>query len=222
MAQARRKGSRSARKQKGTSSHGFGMFVAGLVVGAVAASFFIGLRSDDPESIGRGIEHMITASKSRFAADVETTPPAPEKKRSTEFDFYMLLPEIEHVVPDNESPPEPVSESSADKSPPAQAATASPRVVEPPAATAKPDDSGAARFELQAGAFVRMADADRLKAELALKGLSSRIQKVSIEGRGDFYRVRLGPYSSTAELESVDRQLAGLGIDALRLKLSGG
>lgn len=201
------------------------MFVAGLVVGAVAASFFMGLNSNDPESIGRGIEHMISASRDRFENEAPPPPASPGKKASTEFDFYMLLPEIEHIVP--ESPPEAPTDADrqavADDTPSASPAdtVSAPQSAAQAPATPEPVAAGS-RYELQAGAFVRMTDADRLKAELALKGLTARIQKVSIQGRGDFFRVRLGPFGSTSELESVDRQLAGLGIDALRLKISGG
>ncbi len=199
------------------------MFVAGLVVGAVAASFFMGLNSNDPESIGRGIEHMISASRDRFENEAPPSPASPVKKPSTEFDFYMLLPEIEHIVPEQTATDdrEETAGTNAPPVPPADAGTAAAQpVADAPTAPAPAQDGS--RYELQAGAFVRMADADRLKAELALKGLSARIQKVSIQGRGDFFRVRLGPFASTAELESADRQLAGLGIDALRLKISGG
>ena len=201
------------------------MFIAGAVVGAVAASFFMGLRSDDPESIGRGIEHMIAASKERFGgeeaqAPVESGPrPAPE----TGFDFYMVLPEIEDIVP--QTPPVAPDAGSGDEV--ATVEAPAPVTVEtatpPPMPTPEPPrPSSSARFELQAGAFARLADADRLKARLALAGLESKIQKVSIEGRGDFFRVRLGPFAGTTQLESVNRQLAGLGIKALTLRISGG
>lgn len=214
MAQARRK---AGKPRKNGASHGFGMFVAGVVVGAVGASFAMGMRSDDPESIGRGIAHLVETSRSRFTTEeVESPPPAKTEKVSTEFDFYMVLPEIERIVPD----PRP-TEASSDPAEAAQAEAAKPAVaadVEPEAASATPGS----RFELQAGAFVRQSDADRLKARLALAGLESRIQKVSIEGRGDFFRVRLGPFDETAQLAAADRKLASLGIKALRLKISGG
>ena len=54
------------------------------------------------------------------------------------------------------------------------------------------------RFILQAASFPDIADASRLRAELALRGLGSYIEKVSISGRGAFYRVRIGPLRRTA------------------------
>ena len=49
---------------------------------------------------------------------------------------------------------------------------------------------------------------------------SSQIQKVTIEGRGDFYRVRLGPYDSYDKMVSADQKLYAQGHKTLRLKMS--
>jgi len=184
------------------------MFVAGMIVGVVSTSFFVGLRSDDPESIGRGIQHMISASKNRSEAIVET--PAPEKPAaSPSFDFYQVLPEIEQIIPDNAEPesvpvPEAVVQTTED----------TPTATEPGAKKSY--------YMLQAGSFARLGDADRLKAQLALEGLVSSIQKVSIQGRGDFYRVRLGPFEDAGSLKSANQRLAAIGIKALRLRISAG
>jgi len=75
------------------------------------------------------------------------------------------------------------------------------------------------RYALQAASLANFNDADQLKAKLALAGLEARIEKVTIEGRGDFYRVRLGPYAKLEDLEAATKQLDQLGIKALRLKL---
>jgi cell division protein FtsN len=75
---------------------------------------------------------------------------------------------------------------------------------------------------LQAGSYKNKSDADRLKAELALKGQVSSIQKVSIQGKGDFYRVRLGPYLSYEEMAKADQSLLDQGLKTLRLKISKG
>ncbi|MDD9855890.1 MAG: SPOR domain-containing protein, partial [Gammaproteobacteria bacterium] len=77
-------------------------------------------------------------------------------------------------------------------------------------------------FMLQAGSYRSVADADRLKATLALNGMLSSIQKVTIQGRGDFYRVRLGPFPTYQAMVDIDRQLSRAGIKALRLKMKSG
>ena len=50
--------------------------------------------------------------------------------------------------------------------------------------------------------------------------MKSRIQKISIQGRGDLYRVRRGPYATFAQMEAARTQLNEAGItDALGLKV---
>jgi cell division protein FtsN len=74
-------------------------------------------------------------------------------------------------------------------------------------------------YILQAASYSSFKDADKLKAKLALNGLSSRIEKISVEGKGQFYRVRLGPYSSTKTKKDVVKRLGALGIKPLHLKV---
>ena len=61
--------------------------------------------------------------------------------------------------------------------------------------------------------------ADQLKARLTLSGLAAQIQKVSIEGRGGYYRVRLGPFSKIEELDAATQQLQQAGLKPIRLKV---
>ncbi|GMR19484.1 MAG: hypothetical protein BMS9Abin36_0079 [Gammaproteobacteria bacterium] len=74
-------------------------------------------------------------------------------------------------------------------------------------------------YLLQAGSFARYQDADQLKAKLALNGLVASVQKITIPGKGDFHRVRLGPYQQLDELDRTNRQLKAMGIQALRLRV---
>ena len=63
--------------------------------------------------------------------------------------------------------------------------------------------SGTARvvYYLQAGAFQNAADADNLKARLALAGLEAQIQTATVPDKGVWHRVRMGPYSNAQDLE---------------------
>jgi len=129
-----------------------------------------------------------------FAARAPEKPPkkAPEPPAPVKpkFDFYTVLPETETVLPDRR------------------------------AKSAKParTEEGVS-YILQAGAFASFQDADQLKARLALNGLVAHIQKVTIEGRGEYHRVRLGPYDRLEELDGIDQQLRKLGVQAIRLKV---
>jgi cell division protein FtsN len=211
MAQARR---RSKKPKAGFGSNALGMFFSGMVVGAVATSFITGIRSSDPESIGRGIEHMISTSRNQVTAPQNITQSSPPQDFTTSFDFYEILPEIEQIVPlpieDKK-----VSENSAKVANPSKPDVNS--IVKP-----RNESKSDGKYLLQAGSFKKLSDADRLKAELALSGLVSKIQKVSIEGRGNFYRVRLGPYVSVEALGPINRQLEGMKIKALMLKVVSG
>lgn len=105
-------------------------------------------------------------------------------------DFYTILPEIETVLPSTPAKP-----------------------------AAKIESETGVNYFLQAGSFTNPADADQLRAKLALAGLEARIEKVVIEGKGEFHRVRLGPYGNVPELDSADSRLAKLGVKTIRLKL---
>ena len=85
-------------------------------------------------------------------------------------------------------------------------------------AKAAPAEAGVS-YVLQAASFATFNEADQLKAKLALSGLSAQIQKVTIEGQGERYRVRLGPFGKIEELDGAAQQLGKLGLKPLRLKV---
>jgi cell division protein FtsN len=65
----------------------------------------------------------------------------------------------------------------------------------PPPPT-KPATPQAPRYYLQAGAFQNAAEADNLKAQLALIGVEAQIQTAEIPDKGVMHRVRVGPFPS--------------------------
>lgn len=67
----------------------------------------------------------------------------------------------------------------------------------PPPAPSAP----APLYYLQAGAFQSPADADNLKAQLALLGVEAVIQTTDVAGKGVFHRVRVGPLQGLDEVE---------------------
>ncbi|MCG3187543.1 MAG: Cell division protein FtsN [Rhodocyclaceae bacterium] len=73
---------------------------------------------------------------------------------------------------------------------------------------------------LQAGAFHSAAEADNLKAKLALLGLEASVQQVSVPDKGNVFRVRLGPYAKPEDLARVRAELAQNGIQANLVKSS--
>jgi len=109
----------------------------------------------------------------------------------THLDFYTILPGKEEVVPDKE-----VSRA------PSSSATS--RVV----------------YYLQAGAFQNAADADNLKAHLALAGLEAQIQTATLPDKSVWHRVRMGPYSNADELEKARAALKENKIDNAVIKVN--
>ena len=68
-------------------------------------------------------------------------------------------------------------------------------------------------YMLQAGSFRRVADAERLKGNLALRGLEARVESGNVNGQ-TVYRVRIGPYPSLQDTNQVRADLADEGIEA--------
>jgi cell division protein FtsN len=91
-----------------------------------------------------------------------------------------------------------------------------------PAATPTPDAPPAAateQFYLQLGAFQKPADADNLKARLALLGVEASVQQIDVPGKGSMQRVRTGPYPRPEDMNRVRNQLAQNGITATLVKI---
>ncbi len=202
MAQAKRKSKPKSVTNHRPSFQGLGVLLAGMVIGSLATLLWQGMQATD-DGIGAGIRQMMTQSEQQGQQSTtqvrEENKPAEQK---TPFSFYTVLPAIEVVVPTPapDSPPTPQSKT-VDKT---------------------TDSNSSSTYMLQAGSYKNRADADRLKAKLAFQGLVAAIQKISIQDRGDFYRVRLGPYTSYDEMVSADQKIGQQGIKSLRLKISKG
>lgn len=73
-------------------------------------------------------------------------------------------------------------------------------------------------FYLQAGAFHKSADADNMKAKLALMGVETSVQETNMPDKSLMYRVRVGPYTKPEEMNRVRTLLAQNGIQASMAK----
>ncbi|MBS0431352.1 MAG: SPOR domain-containing protein [Proteobacteria bacterium] len=128
------------------------------------------------------------------------------------YDFYSVLPEKEVVIPDAQLSAQAKAEqqkASAANNPAAPAAAQAP--------AAPPNAGGGAGYLLQVGSFPSGADADAMKAKLALQGFSASVQPVTINGQ-TWNRVRLGPFASATDLEAAKQRLNSAGIHAIALK----
>ena len=102
----------------------------------------------------------------------------------------------------------PISRSSTPEEAPATETSAPPEAVDEPGV-----------YVLQAGSFSTIADADRRRAELALHGIESHIQRVKVNDR-NYHRVYIGPTDDLDELNMLRSRLRAAKIDVLRIRLS--
>jgi len=114
----------------------------------------------------------------------ETQPPAETDDR---FEFYEMLPDAEVEVAEQ----------------PKEAGAAGPPPVSMPGT-----------YVIQAGAFPDFAEADKVKARLALLGVASEIQTADVNG-ATFHRVRIGPIDNLNELNRLRARLRQNGIEYL-------
>ena len=74
-------------------------------------------------------------------------------------------------------------------------------------------------YFLQVAAFPKAADADNLKARLALSGIESKIQTAQLPDGGIWHRVRVGPFSDENELSASREALKRVNLDANLIKV---
>ena len=74
-------------------------------------------------------------------------------------------------------------------------------------------------YFLQVGAFIKRADADAQKANLAIQGIQAQLSEVTSDGN-TLWRVRVGPYNSVDESNPVREKLNSMGIKPSVIKSS--
>jgi cell division protein FtsN len=129
-----------------------------------------------------------TPAKRAPKSKTPTSAEPPEKR----YRFYEMLPNFEVVVPEED------------------------REVRPDTTPAPLDVPGV--YVLQAGSYGSFTEADRVKAQLALLGIRSQIQKISVDDR-QYHRVRIGPIENLAELNRVRERLRDSKIDVLVIRV---
>jgi cell division protein FtsN len=74
-------------------------------------------------------------------------------------------------------------------------------------------------YFLQVGAFIKRADADAQKANLAIQGIQAQLSEVTADGN-TLWRVRVGPYNSPEETNPLRDKLNSMGIKPTLIKSS--
>lgn len=174
---------------------GWVWLIAGLSAGLAVAAFVYITRPVDKVQIAQAEPAPTKAP--RVLADKNAPIPIPPKEKPR-FTFYEILKNQEVVVPKEE--------------------TRKPTAPRPsPGAT--PPPGGSDSYIVQVASFRGQADADRLKANLALLGIESRIESITIDGKDTYYRVRVGPERDWNKVQTTMARLDENGIEGLLIKL---
>ncbi len=116
-----------------------------------------------------------------------------EEKVSEEFTFYKLLPEQE-VKTDN---------------------------IEPVISREELEKINNTAWVLQAASFSQQGDADSLRAELILRGLTDTyIEEIDVTNKGTFFRVMVGPMATRSQMNRARDVLAEARIDPIQKKIT--
>jgi cell division protein FtsN len=179
------------RRGRTTGFSGWTGVVCGLAVGlGVAGIVYIKDHRPDAQ-----ISRTAKAERKKFHGNEppewSAGDPATEDSAKS-YAFYDMLPKFEVVVPEKEKDVRPDIKS----------------VPETRRGT----------YVLQAGSYKNYADADRVRAQLALQGVESKVQKVSVDN-DTWHRVRIGPISKLDELNRLRQILRKAEVDVLVIRV---
>lgn len=184
----------TSRKTRGAVP-GWVWLCAGLSIGlAIAAFVYIGRPINRGDNRG---DAVVLPAETKPARPLErggkeplTLPP----KQKSRFTFYELLPNQEMIVPREDVP---------QKTAPGAAPTAT---------------TGETYF-IQVASYRSVDEAEKQKAALALLGAEARIEKVTIDNRDTYYRVRIGPEKNLLRAQSLLARLEDNGVPAMLVKV---
>ena len=205
-----------APRRAGAGGTLIGVFI-GIVLGlglAAAVAFYV-MKSGNPYQAAPMSREPVRDNAKSGKPDSTAT----DKSR---FDFYKILPGAEEPKVQAKAAERPTQ----DKATVERAAAPPDRVEKAPArqeARAEPESTAraakpAGKFWLQTGSFASESDAEDLKARLAMAGWEAVVQSASVADKGTRYRVRLGPFDNTDELNRIKGELGKRGFDAAVIK----
>jgi cell division protein FtsN len=179
------------KRRKNTGFSGWTGVWCGLAVGlGVAAIVYIKDHRPDAQ-IARTAKADKKKSRGTEPPDTEAGYSGTEDS-SKSYAFYDMLPKFEVVVPEKD------------------------KDVRPDVKSVPETRRGT--YVLQAGSYKNFADADRVRAQLALQGIESKVQKVSVDN-DTWHRIRIGPISKLDELNRLRQILRKADVDVLVIRV---
>lgn len=180
---------RANQNKKKPQKTGVAWWKWGLIVALISlfVVFLVFLSNSTPKTKSAQRSKSISVSKQTKKVK---PPPKHQNKKPEEprFDFYTILPETEIVVPDYEI---------------------NTRSREEQFGKAK-----TSKYIIQAGSFRDFSEADKLRAQLALMGIESRVEKAKV-GNVIWNRVKMGPYTRSSSVSVIKNRLKSNGIDVI-------
>ncbi|MBL1261979.1 MAG: SPOR domain-containing protein [Thiotrichaceae bacterium] len=181
---------KAAVKKSAGSGIGWGSLAIGMLIGLVIAlSAYLYIQWNSP------VSNVVVAPKAAVDTKASATSRNPSaieaEPEKSRFDFYTLLPEMEIFIPERDK----------------EAQLRMPKIKRP------------GTYLLQVGSFRNFSDADAFKAQLALKGLESKIQTITIDNNSTWHRVRIGPITEMPTLNQTRSQLRKNNIEFMLLKI---
>jgi cell division protein FtsN len=187
---ARRGASRGTRKR----TPALLWLLAGILIG-LGLAWYLAAKGIIPQPPAT---QPVAGGATRQAADepvlTEEISKPEEKPGKPRYDFFTVLPEMEVVVPEQE--------------------LAKRREPTDPAASSADTDT----YLLQVGSFRSAAEADQMKAQLALSGFVATVEPVTVN-EATWHRVRIGPVKGLQQADDIRRRLADNSIDSLVMKI---
>jgi cell division protein FtsN len=181
------------RKKAGGFSGWIGL-ACGLLLGLAAAGVvYLKDRRLDAPYAAAVKQQAAAGNKKKLRAN---DPPEPMDLGTDDtgktYAFYDMLPKFEVVVPEKD------------------------KNVRPDIKTVPETRRGT--YVLQAGSYKNQADAERSRAKLALQGVESKVQRVSVD-TDTWYRIRIGPISNLDELNRKRQILHKAEVDVLVIQV---
>ncbi len=178
---------RSTRPSNGGSTL-WGLF-GGLVIGLAIAFGIVWYLNKSPLPFQ---DRTTSVGSGAVVPGAEPAPlpgkPGDKPREKTQLDFYTILPGTQPATPGNATSAAPVDSEVQVEAKPVEV------------------------FYLQAGAFQKVEDAEKLKARLALMGFDASVQAVTVVDKGVLQRVRVGPFRSVEEMNKARTTLAQGGV----------
>lgn len=171
----------------------FKEFGFGLGIGLLVALAVFGWQRNTVQQLLREQSAVPRPEPRSSAQDAASVADATSEEPTTQYDFYEMLEKFEVVVPEKERDARPNSL--------------------PPAAISRPGT-----YVLQAGVFRNADDAQRIRQQLALLGVTANVQRIAVD-TDVRHRVRVGPLSNLDEINVARRKLQAADIESIVIRV---